>query len=135
MGLSLFKKKTTPKSLSFELGRYIEVLSQELLLAWGLFESHQRFLFRATWEDVGLVEGIWADLQQCWEQRQHCPGHPTAGQTACGSSWGRLLLVVQSIAVKSVLVQKAEGPSKAVMQSLGLGKVDFFFFFLFSLSI
>lgn len=126
MGLSLFKKKTTPKSLSFELGRYIEVLSQELLLAWGLFESHQRFLFRATWEDVGLVEGIWADLQQCWEQRQHCPGHPTAGQS---SSWGRLLLVVQSIAVKSVLVQKAEGPSKAVMQSLGLGKVDFFFFF------
>lgn len=112
--------------MSFELGRYIEVLSQELLLAWGLFESHQRFLFRATWEDVGLVEGIWADLQQCWEQRQRCPGHPTAGQS---SSWGRLLLVVQSIAVKSVLVQKAEGPSKAVMQSLGLGKVDFFFFF------
>lgn len=31
--------------MSFELGRYLEVLSQELLLAWGLFESHQCFLF------------------------------------------------------------------------------------------
>lgn len=64
----------------------------------------------------------------CWEQRRPCPGHPASGQKACSFSWGRLVFVVQNIAVKSGSCSKSGvAIDWSDTESLEMGKVAFFF--------
>lgn len=75
----------------------------------GLFESHQRFPFRATKRDVRLTGGIQADLQQCAGNK----GIPAQGilpldkRRAAFPGEG-LCLLYKTLLSNQVLVQKVE---------------------------